>query len=75
MGTDTDSIVYFIKRNETFAAGYVKYGSGEFYSDELGFITSAATQSGSLRQLADWMEQMEAEGYSFQSTEEAIDGD
>lgn len=70
---DTDSIVYFIKLNGIEPAGTVKYGSGEFYSDEFDFQTDSPTQGGSIRLLADWMEYMEGQNYRFLSAEEVID--
>ena len=60
MNLDTDQVVYFIKRNKTFAAGTINYGSGEFYSDEFEFNTKSPSQAGSVKQLGEWMEKMES---------------
>lgn len=73
MNFDTDSIVYHVKMNGIEACGFVKYGSGEFYSDEFGFATSSPCQSGTVRQLGEWMESMEKQGYKFLSAEDLIE--
>lgn len=71
MDTDTDSVVYFISRYG-FAFGFVKYGDGEFYSDEHDFQTNSKTQSGSVKQLAGWMIKMEKDDFVFKSVEQEL---
>lgn len=72
MNPYTDTTVYYIKRNG-FAAGFVKYGDGEYYSEAFEFTTLGNTQAKTVRQLADWMEKMEADGYQFTTVDDEID--